>query len=186
VRAGRLAQRQMTLKRQVTVRVVTIDSGPCGLQRRLGWPQVGIQVLQSQKPRISRGVSGIADRVHANPGNVTRPRNGHRSLTNQLDHCPARCADYRARSPGWAAGAVRRLTGSGVRAGIYVFKFRIHPAFPVLFLRAHHGPHLGELIVIRHVRLAARLVVGVSRRRYVVTHGQILLQEPRTDQTRSA
>jgi hypothetical protein len=29
------------------------------------------------------------------------------------------------------------------------------------------------------------LVVGVSRRRYAVTHGQILLQKPRTDQTRS-
>ena len=30
------------------------------------------------------------------------------------------------------------------------------------------------------------MVVGVSRRRYAVTHGQILLQKPRTDQTRSA
>jgi hypothetical protein len=95
----------------------------------------------------------------------------------------AGCAGEGRPGPGDTAS---RLTGSGVRVGIYVLKFRIHPAFPVRFLRAHHGPHLGELIGIRHVRLAARLVAGVSRRRYAVSHGQILLQKPRTDQTRSA
>jgi hypothetical protein len=68
-----------------------------------------------------------------------------------------------------------RLAGSGLRAGIYILKFRIHPALPVLFLRAHHGPHLGELIVIRHVGRADRLVAAVSRRWYAVSHGQILL-----------
>ena len=53
----------------------------------------------------------------------------------------------------------RRLTrpGSGVRAGICVrvLKFRIHPAFAVLFLGTHHGPHLGELSGVRRFRLAA-------------------------------
>jgi hypothetical protein len=94
VRAGGLAQRQMTLERQVTVRVVTIDGGMRGLQCHLRGPQVGVQVLQPQKPRISSGVGGIADLVHPDPGNVTQPGNSHRSLANPLDHCTPRCADY--------------------------------------------------------------------------------------------
>ena len=71
-----------------------------------------------------------------------------------------------------------RRSGSGVRAGICVrhLKFWVHPAFPALFRCAHHGPHHGELIGGRQVRLAATLVAGVSRRRHPVTHGQILLQ----------
>ena len=102
-------------------------------------------------------------------------------------HVPGRRAFGRGEGcPGPPGNTGSCLTGSGIRAGIYVLKLRIHPAFPVLFLRAHHGPHLGELIGIRHVRRAARLVVGVSRRRYAVSHAQILLQRPRPDQTRSA
>jgi hypothetical protein len=89
--------------------------------------------------------------------------------------------------PGTGIGNTRsRLTGSGIRVGIHVLKFCINPAFPVPFLRAHHGPHLVELIGVGRVRLAATMVVGVSRRRYAVTHGQILLHKPRRDQTRSA
>jgi len=84
----------MTLKRQVTVRVITIDGGVRGLQCHLRGPQVGVQVLQPQEPRISRGIGGIADLVHPDPWNVTQPGNGHRSLANQLDHGTPRCADY--------------------------------------------------------------------------------------------
>src|SRR6185312_16583952 len=62
-------------------------------------PQVGVQVLQPQKPRISRGVGGIADLVHPDPGNVTQPGNGHRSLSNPLDHRTPRCADYPGKTP---------------------------------------------------------------------------------------
>jgi hypothetical protein len=61
----------MTLERQVAVRVVTIDGGMRGFQCHLRGPQVGVQVLQPQEPRISRGVGGIADLVHSDPGNVT-------------------------------------------------------------------------------------------------------------------
>ena len=86
MRAGGLTQRQMTLERQVAVRVVTIDGGMRGLQCHLRGPQVGVQVLQPQEPWISRGVGGIADLVHPDPGDVTQPGNSHRSLANQLDH----------------------------------------------------------------------------------------------------
>ena len=83
VRAGGLTQRQMTLERQVTVRVITIDGGVRGLQCHRRRPQIGVQVLQPQNPRISRGVGGIANLVHPDSGNVTQPGNGHGSLANQ-------------------------------------------------------------------------------------------------------
>jgi MmyB-like transcription regulator ligand binding domain len=71
--------------------------------------------------------------------------------------------------------------GSGVRSGICVWfvKLRVDPAFPVLFLRAHHGPHHGGLAgLVQLVRLAAKLAGGVASRRCVVTHGQPLLKQP--------
>src|SRR5260370_22114645 len=72
--------------------------------------------------------------------------------------------------------------GSGARAGIClrVLQLWIHPAFPVLFRRAHYGPHLGELRGVRHVRPAAALAAGLFRRRTVLTHGQVLLRQTRS------
>jgi hypothetical protein len=62
------------------------------------------------------------------------------------------------------------------------------PAFEVLFRRAHHRPHLGELSGIRRVRLAATLVAGVFRRAPAVTYGQILLRklDPCSERCREA
>src|SRR4051794_14193082 len=75
------------------------------------------------------------------------------------------------KADGWPSPPETAKTpGSGVGGGLRVgvLEFRIHPAFPVLFRCAHHGPHRGELGGVAHARLAAGLDAVVLLRRHVV------------------
>src|SRR5487761_1280266 len=77
MRRGRLAERPVPLKGQVTVRVIPVYFGMRDLAGDGRRREVGVKVLQAQEARVAGGVSGITDLVHADSRDVPSPGDGH-------------------------------------------------------------------------------------------------------------